>query len=95
MQKKQKEVLLQPEAVPTTEPIVDTAPIISPSLTPPLEPEVGVAAEGEQVPADVSISAQELKELNQAVQSLIVDQERTELEELKEEREEYIEVKTM
>ena len=71
---------------------MDTAPILSSSLTPPLEPKVGVAAEREEMPADVSISAMELKELNQAVQSLIVDQERVELEELKEDREEYIEV---
>ncbi len=92
MQKKQKETLQSPEPAPSpSEVMVDTAPVISPSLTPPLEPEVA-AAEGEEAPAEVSISAEELKELNQAVQLLKADQDRTELEELKEDREEYIEV---
>ena len=91
IQKKEKEALQQqPEPAPApSEAMVDTAPVISPSLTPPLEPEAAAAAEGEA--ADVSISPEELKELNQAVQGLMADQERTELEELKEDREEYIE----
>ena len=67
---------------------MDTAPILSSSQTPPIEP-AEVAAEGS---VEVSISVEELKELNQVVQSLKADQDRTELEELKEEREEYIEV---
>ena len=60
----------------------DSAPIISSSTTPPIEP----VKEGE----DVSISSEELKELSQAVLSLKTDQDT--LEELKEERGEYIEV---
>ena len=72
---------------PTPEEMVDTAPIISSSLTPPLE-QAEPAAEG----TEVSISVEELKELKEVVQSLKTDQDRTALEELKEDREEYIEV---
>lgn len=77
---------------------MDTAPVVSSSATPPMEQVEGaedapggvVAGEGaEEV---VSISVEELKELSQAVQSLKADQDRTTLEELKEDREEYIEV---
>ncbi len=63
---------------------MDTAPVISTSMTPPLE----LAGEG----AEVSISAEEMKELKYAVESLKADQDRATLEELKEDREEYIEV---
>ena len=74
---------------PSPEEIVDTAPIISASMTTPLEGEEPVVEEGQEV----SISVEELKELNEAVQSLKVDQDRTTLEELKEDREEYIQVR--
>ena len=82
---------------PAPEEIVDTAPIISTSATLPLEPAVATpstpagetAAEAEK---DVSISVEELKELNQVVQNLKADKDREALEELKEDREEYIEV---
>lgn len=90
MQKKEKEAAAAQQSEQVSEAMVDTAPVLSPSLTPPLEPEVGVASGGE-VSADVSITAEELKELNQAVQQL-KELDRTELEELKEDREEYIEV---
>ena len=74
--------------------MVDTAPIVSSTLTPPLEAtEIAPGATEEKAaPAEVSISVEELKELNQVVQSLKADQDRTELEELKEDREEYREV---
>lgn len=81
----QKKELETQKAAP--EEIVDTAPIISASMTPPLD-QAEPAAEG----AAVSISVEELKELNQAVQRLKADKDRTTLEELKEDREEYIEV---
>ncbi len=70
------------------EEMVDKAPITSASQTPPIE-HTEVAEEAEQ---EVVISAEELKELSQAVLSLKADQDREALEELKEDREEYIEV---
>lgn len=76
-----KELEAQKVQQPAPEELVDTAPIISTSVTPPLE-----QAEG----AEVSISTEELKELNQVVQTLKADKDA--LEELKEDREEYIEV---
>jgi chemotaxis protein histidine kinase CheA len=89
-------VLFQQEAQkaeqPASEELVDTAPIISSSMTPPLEQsKASEAAED----SEVSISVEELKELNQAVQELKADQDRSTLEELKEDREEYIEVREL
>lgn len=79
---------MEQEAQRASEELVDTAPILSTSLIPPTKLEETVEGSDEQV----SISVEELKELNQVVQSLKVDQDRTTLEELKEDREEYIEV---
>ena len=62
---------------------MDSAPIISTDKTPPI---VGVEEQ-----EDVSISSEELKELRQVV-SHLKDGDRSSLEELKEDREEYIEV---
>lgn len=91
VQRKKQEALLASQQ-PASEKMVDTAPIISSSQTSPIDKEeVATEAVGEKA-ADVSISVEELKELSQAVQSLKADQDRTTLEELKEDREEYIEV---
>ena len=86
-QKKEQEKKEQ-EAQRASEELVDTAPVLSTSQAPPTKPE----ETGEGLDEQVSISVEELKELNQVVQSLKVDQDRTQLEELKEDREEYIEV---
>ena len=64
--------------------MVDTAPIVTTAKTPPLV--------GSEEKVEVSISSEELKELRQVVSNLKEDEDRTTLEELKEDREEYIEV---
>ena len=84
LQKKEQEATV---VQPSPEEMVDTAPIISPSSTPAIDHVKG----SEEAAPDV-ISVEELKELNQVVQNLKPDQDRTILEELKEDREEYIEV---
>lgn len=66
--------------------MVDSSPIISSSKTPPIE-----HAEGAE--DEVSISSEELKELSHAMSSLKEDEDRTTLEELKEDRDDYIEVR--
>ena len=81
------------EDTPTSsEKMEDFAPIISSSDSPPIE-HVEDAKLGKEEEEEVSISSEELKELSQAVASLKEDEDRTTLEELKEDREEYIEVR--
>ena len=67
----------------STEELVDTAPSVTPTTAPP-------------VAESVDISVEELRGLSEAVSSLKADNqlkdERADLEELKEEREEYREV---
>ena len=85
-----KEALLTSQLGATqsvSEEMVDSSPILSSSKTPPIQ-----HVDGTDVKDEVSISSEELIELSHAMSSLKKDEDRTTLEELKEDREEYIEV---
>ncbi len=63
---------------------MDSAPVVSTDKTPPIE--------GSEEKEEVSISSEELKELRSVVANLKEGEDRSSLKELKEDREEYIEV---